>query len=333
MIRKSALLRPFVSFTLSNENKRYKKYISNFSHPENTIINDFITNYDLIEKYTLDGHCTKQFAMINKSQLEHYFRQAKKRNNHFETYLEDKDIISTQIPQNISILIKKENYNDIALEIYGCKVLNFFGVPTCYNFPIKDKFGNFLLGSIDFIKPNEEFYTYAQYSRGEIFSGTDSLKQINYSGVIAINEFSKRHLLFLSKSKKEELLKELIYSATIRKLVLGDSDFRSGNFGLLYNKKSHTLRNSPNFDFDYLFKSYPNHEQELRWLKAYYPELYENFKQKFNEFSKKHIYLDFLTQIKKEHLKKLIEQIESKINSIQMTINMLEKESNQPLQQ
>ncbi len=327
----STILKPFVSIAQNHEKKRYRKYISSFSRPENAeFINELdVINYDLVENDALAGHCTKYFVMIDKSKLEKYFWKIKKGNSCYESYLDNQDILSGQIPQNISILLKKEHPYDVTIETFGSNVLNFFGIKTCYNFPIKDKNGKLILGSVDFIKPNEEFFTYAQYSNGQPFDNTDSLLHINYSAKISIDEFSKQHLLFLSKKEKDKLLEEVLYAGIVRKLVLGDHDFRAGNFGLLYNKKTRTVRNSPNFDFDYLFRGYPNHEQELRWLSENRPEIYNKFKKKFSEYSTKHIYLDYIRALKKEQAKKLLNQIEAKINQTTMTINTIEKEKSQ----
>jgi len=139
------------------------------------------------------------------------------------------------------------------------------------------------LASIDFIRPNEEFYTFFDIDVNVAFNKKPKFSDVEYVVRHNLKTFAWQKHIFVSKADKDKIVEDLLYSAFIRMFLLGDNDVRSGNFGILFNKKTKKVRLAPNFDFDATFKDHNYCLDSLRYLFDNYPRVYEKLIKKFKE--------------------------------------------------
>ncbi len=267
------------------ENRRYKKYISNFSSPKNNDtriarnVKDLV-EFDLVDitgKNDFDGSSVKRFVMVDKNKLSEYFEAVKQGDTCYQSYLESADIVSGTIPQNLSVLIKKEGPIRRNAEVIGSRVMKFFEEDTVFNFLIEDPSKVKFTASLDFIKPEEEFITLFDIDCNYSFNRGSKFEDIEASTRKVLKIFARHNHFRLSKQDEDIYVKKLLYSAMIRRFLLGDNDVRSGNFGLLFNEKSKKFRFCPNFDYGCTFSEHPYCKRDLRYLQVKYPDLYERF--------------------------------------------------------
>lgn len=181
-------------------------------------------------------------------------------------------IKSGYIPKYFSVLIK-DCHNDpdkIKAELFGSQIANLLGVPTAYNFGIKDGgekpkkwtgeiIGDyFALGSLDFVP-----YGYKTESFSEL-SGT-RYKRI-YPSLLLWDDFVETALVNrfgdrISSEQKKKIHEDFVASYLLRKVVFPDYDFAVYNSGIMINENETDVVSMPNFDmegmlYDYIYSPY-----------------------------------------------------------------------------
>ena len=82
----SNVFKPFINFKQHITNKRYQKYISNFSRPDKSKSEHIkgMTHFDLVENNALAGQHTKFFVMIDSSQIKQKIKKKRIKNHQVE---------------------------------------------------------------------------------------------------------------------------------------------------------------------------------------------------------------------------------------------------------
>ena len=283
---------PFAKLYQKFELMKYQKYISTFSDPkenETRIAKTFdgLREYDLTREtglYELDGARKKRIIMLDRKYFSDYLNSIRNGDSSFVSYLDNDDIIQNNIPHNLSVFIKRDTKKNVYAESVSSKILDFFGVSVAYYNSLKDSNLKIFSISLDFVKPNEIFYSFFEINCNYNFNKLSEFDTIEKSVRKSISIFSKSHILLNSKKEKDEIVKQVLYSILIRRFLLGDNDARSGNFGILYNHKTHKIRFAPNFDLGCTFSEHPYCKKALQYLRDKYPELYYKFIEKCDEF-------------------------------------------------
>ena len=287
----SKMRNSFINKKQELEMMRYKKYISNFSspHKQDNVFElsiDGLTEFDLVsysDDNSIDGVLSKRFVMLDSVYFLDFFNSANDQSFYYQTYLEEDDVVNGVVPQKLSVLLKKQSRKGIGLEVFASKVMNFFGANTVYNECVSDAKGINYFASIDFIKKDENFYTLDDLCEDELFSKHDRLLNIQTAFKQFLKIIAKQNSLHLGLRQQKNLLDELIYSVAVRRLVCSDGDVRSGNFGVLINKKKKTLRLGPAFDYgcSFLFETDMSFLKTLAQINR---PMYDKFVERFEMF-------------------------------------------------
>jgi len=222
--------------------------------------------------------------MVDKNKLSEYIEAVKNGDIFYQTYLENVDVISGDIPQNLSALIKKEGPIRRNAEVVGSRIMRFFEEDTVFNFLIEDPSKVKFAASLDFIKPNETFITLFDIDCNYSFNKGSKFEDIEANTRKVLKIFARHNHFRISKQDEDVYIKKLLYSSMVRRFLLGDNDVRSGNFGLLFNKKTKKIRFCPNFDYGCTFLEHPYCKRDLKYLNINYPDLYEKFVTKVKLF-------------------------------------------------
>ena len=213
------------------------------------------------------------------------------------------------VPEWVSVLVKASDKFRTYREVLTSQILNYCEVPTCANLSLydEDKKAERNLVSIDTISENERFLN------------SEDLRIKNLQGALHTwvetfsKSLSKQPIIKKNPEMKDKLLKELVYSVLIRRVLIGDTDCQPWNIGFLANEKEKYLK-LINFDYECAFgdsrlSGYA--EKDIDYAKKNFPEEYNKFLQKINEI------LSVLPKIKldysliQERLTKNIEYIKS----------------------
>lgn len=338
---------------ISSLNKRhqdikYRKFISSFVDPkfDKDRIGknlDELIEFDLVREtgfYELDGNLTKRFAMIDKKYFEDYIKSIKTGSSSFSSYIENADIKNDTYPSKFSVLLKKSSMRNIYVDVVCSRLMDFFEVDTVFNQVLNDeaysKTPYQLMASIDFIKPNEEFYSLFEIDCNNSFNRFSKFEEIEKSVRQILKIFSRKHIVLNNKKENEKIIEDILYSFFVRRFILGDNDVRSGNFGILFNLKTHKVRFAPNFDFNAAFLQHNYCKDALIYLMNNYSNIYNKLILKFNELKKftkyenKPVYRIYLEQIIDDELifNDCLLKIENNIDSLNMAISQIEKEYN-----
>lgn len=220
------------------------------------------------KEHELLGWSDKQFYRVKG--ISGIVKNEKQKPNSYVTYL---DCVAEEIvPEYISVMIKKNSENNTIMEVLASQILNYFGVPTVLNIPVKCKNGKLKLMSVDSISTNEIFTTFLDYGLGVytfnagVFDGLERLTKLN-------NE------------DKEKIISDYILTYLVRSCVLADFDFESYNVGLLNNKSTNNWK-LVNFDLESTFWTtdldYYGKLQIERFYKSH-PEIINKFREKLND--------------------------------------------------
>ena len=356
------------------EQEAYLHYILDFVDPK-TYANrigldiDSLHEFDLVDEQhgnELVGHLNKRFVRLHRAYMKDYFDVVKKSQNcSFVSYLENEDIKNDFIPKNLSVLVKKmisipsdkeSAYLKIVkkrtfAEVVCPKILNFYGCETVFNECLVTD--NIYVLSLDFIKPNQTYYAlmdlkgnFQFLANGRVDNNVDAFKkQIEQlKHLIANNEN-----LFFKKQPTadvDEMTEKLVYSWLIRCILLGDTDFSSKNFGLIYDNVKNEITSAPNYDFEFCVKVLRpdfvakngmidphGYFANIKYVMENYPSVYKKFIEKtkmissLNPKTGNRFYEDFVYEKIQDEIisEKFCEVLKSNISYIFKNDKKLEK--------
>ncbi len=239
----------------------------------------------------LDGVRMKMFFRIASQFFTDLIDQ--KQNNENCSYVTNADSLLADgyVPSKFSALISEQygdSFKGIAEEL-SCRILNFYGSPTAYYKTIYDRVKkgvdykiNPLTVSIDFLQTGEDLMSVGNYM---FYYTKKHLFDYEFTTIRSILEgcdfvFKNHQAMVEGKSLSPNLVKrrkglsngekdEIAYAMLLRKYCLGDSDFHSGNIGLIINEEAKKIKLAPAYDFEFCFEKLPNAELRKSVLNAY----------------------------------------------------------------
>ena len=286
--------------------ENYDEYISNFedytddpvyASPKIRFVKPFKwVDQGSKENYT-GGHADKWFARGNVSLFRDLIKELKTNpKSSYETCYTREEIIEDEIPEYFSVLLKKPDSKfEIESDVFVSHIINYFGLPVAYNRRLDKSypFGyvEHFLVSVDVIRSNEKLVLLDEI--------VPNISNINISKIEGdglrdtldfVGEYLIRYLdsegIKYSSQDIEDYKKYLASSLLMRRLWLGDYDFRNGNAGILIDVKNKTFRALPNFDMEKSFSSIRPaiNYQVLEQFYDYDPEMYDKFIVRMLEF-------------------------------------------------
>lgn len=220
----------------------------------------------------LEGWAKKEFLRVKG--LSDIVMLEKSKPNSYVTYVDD-IIEEDMVPESISVLVKYRLKDNVYPEVLTSQLLNYFGVPTVLNIPVKAANGTIQLYSVDCISYGERFKTFMDKG---IF--TQSLSDANFSGFDKLDN--------LTEDNKKQLIRDYILTHLVRYCLLADFDLDSYNIGLVHDLKKGVWR-LVNFDYESTFWEKELDDYEIKPLKQMiqmYPDIFEEFLEKLKELSK-----------------------------------------------
>lgn len=248
------------------------------------------------ENYT-SGHADKWFVRGNVSLFRDLIKElSTNQNSSFETCYEKEEIINGEIPEYFSMLLKKPDSKfELDVDVFASHILNYFEVPVAFNrrfdralpgYPTE----NYLM-SVDVIRSNEKLVLLNEVIPS--LAGVE-IARFQFDGLKntldLVGGYLKKYLdeqgIKYTDNEIEDYKKYLANSILIRRVWLGDYDFRNGNAGILINIKNKTFRALPNFDMEKSFSS-PRPVINYEVLEQFYDydsEMYDGFTERMFEF-------------------------------------------------
>lgn len=212
-------------------------------------------------------------------------------------------IKSGYIPKFFSVLIK-DCHNDadkVKAEIFGSRVANLLGVPTAYNFGIKDKnpkpkkwtgeiVGDyFAVGSLDFVPYGYHIESFKDLNHGYYKRTYPSLMMwIDYIDTMINDRFAGN----VDEECRKKVHEDFVASYLFRTILFPDRDFAVYNSGLVINGETGNFKLVPNFDMEGLLYDYtymPNaisifenrkRKNDIAFSMENYPEITTSFMEK-----------------------------------------------------
>lgn len=292
----------------------YLKYLSNFVSPanENRKIGQDIAG---IEEYEFDagagdqlyGHLLKNYARLHSGYFKKLGNDLKNSfTDSYTFYFSSENAKKNGVPENISIVLKQlqsmgfvnefEDIRKMYNERVTPRVLDFFGVKTCYNEILTLNFLKRYVLSVYFIKPKESFYTAKllnvkdgkELPVEQTYKIEDKLKELDLQlDNLTASIYQKYHKK--PKINREQIKAEYVYSYLVRGVLVGDRDFNERNFGYIYNEKTNEVTFSPNFDFELAFdrnaRSSRYVSENLEFVRAHYKEMFDAFIDRLKYFT------------------------------------------------
>ena len=258
---------------MAMEDKDYQEYLKSFvdTHqdelryiPKMRGIKDFDFVDETSVKNKVGGQATKWCVRANKMYFRDLIKEIKNNSNSsYETCYTKNEIEQGNIPEYFSVVIKEpESECSIDADVFGSRILNYFGVPVAYNRRIDKAYPNYssdkYLMSVDFLRPNE---TFVELSEVISFGEGMEIKWFARKGMDRVIECID---FYLDKYLRERNIKfnegdiakynsYFISSLLTRVYLMNDNDFRNGNIGIILNKKEKSFRPAPNFDLEKCF--------------------------------------------------------------------------------
>lgn len=253
----------------------YGAYVNkNKEYTGGTISNDDL--YPSVDGACLtEGHRCKNYFLIETKALNELIKE--KQENPDCSYVTSIDelLVSGHVPNQIPGLVM-DQYDDKLFrnkENFVSKLLNYYGVPTVYNQTVIEEIDFFgkkrekpLTISIDFVKPNEKFYTFDEYVKDFPLGGfryfgafAYKIEKFLYVFESVFREHYKRvkenapELALSDEEIDAEVLKNaeaLCYAKLCRNYGLGDADFTLHNSGVIVNEKTKQISLAPSFDLE-----------------------------------------------------------------------------------
>jgi len=281
-----------------------------------------------LKKDKFDGKHVKNFFRLNSLNLLPFLEKISNINHNYITYFNN-ILPEGNIPNHISVLMKKLNKKQIISEVIGAKITEYFGLNTPINFAMftgKDDSRKDFVISVDFVSENEMFDSLDDY-------------QLEYEKGIDIKGFFEDYRImmqdnsdfdFVSEDRVKELENEIMLSFLVRDVLLGDSDFCSLNLGFLLNETDKKIK-LINFDYEdaFVIKNLTSkHYEIIDYAIKNHPNVYQNFINKVNTIlnSKKQINVEYKNDIHKKiveafiHRLTIISNHEKSLNITQLSI-------------
>ena len=334
------LFQELASCETEEERRAYEKFIMTFSSPLSSSYRigqkiSKMKEFDLVDHSSVEnyvgGHLHKRFVMLDKSYFENHLKLMKKGSS-FQSYLSD----LKNAPEYLSVLIKSASTDkQLLCEVFVPYICNEFDIPTVCNSTCKDAEDNEFVASLDFIKPNERFFSLYDVCGYEYQLGVD----VNLENALKVIRkfmvaFEREQEMTLSAEDKRALEERFVSDYLLRVCFLADCDFSTKNVGFLFDEKKNSLRTAPNFDFEYTFMCEMSVEEDVLFAYKHYPEVVDDFMNKLKDFYKpKRVfetprYLDMLAKIEDgahfKMMRSIIEKQASKI--LKLRQNMKEKQ-------
>lgn len=288
-------LKELLTFSAPNENdKRIGKNIPD------------LDEFDLVDERLINGHLQKRFVRLHRAYFADVLKMIGKKDCSYYAHITPEDVKTKSVPRNLSVMIKEIGYEyslmaeaehqKMFAEAMGSRVLNHFGCKTVYNKVLNNQGSLFVL-SLDFLRPYEHFYVAEDLcEKNEIWCSNPLDKSLEaIDGDIDIlkkrveNEFGAKDV----KVDNEQIKREYVMSYLVRVFLLGDTDFRSRNYGFIYNIKENTIESAPNYDFELAFgmatKRFAAFESNFKAICQQYPDVLEEFLKKAHQLTKNNV--------------------------------------------
>lgn len=294
------------------EKQRYLKELLTFSVPnenDKRIGKDIaaLNEFDLVDERLINGHLQKRFVRLHRGYFEDVLRLIGKRDCVYHAHITPEDVRANAVPRNLSVMIKEIGYEHSLMaeaihqkmyaEAVGSRVLNFFGCSTVYN-KVLNSHGTLYVLSLDFLRPYEHFYVAEDLcEKNEIWCSNPldkSLASIDMDIDILKHRIEGEFGMTGVTVDKEQIKREYVMSYLVRVFLLGDTDYRSRNYGFIYNIKNNTIESAPNYDFELAFgmsaKRFSAFESNFEAISKQYPDVLEEFLKKAQQLTKPHMF-------------------------------------------
>lgn len=255
------------------EDKEYNEYLKSFTNthddymryiPKMRGIKDFDFVDETSRKNSVGGQSVKWCVRADKMYLRDLLKEIKNNpDSSYETCYTRKEIEDDNIPQYFSVVMKNpETEMVLDADVFGSRILNYFGVPVVYNRRIDKAIPKYptdkYLMSVDFLRPNE---TFVEFSEVIPFSEGMEIKWFARKGLDRVIEcidfylgkYLKERDIRFNEKDMAQFNSFFISSLLTRVYLMNDSDFRNGNIGIILNKKEKSFRPAPNFDMEKCF--------------------------------------------------------------------------------
>ena len=240
---------------------------------------------DYTKDNELIGHMKKSFVRVDSKAIKSFVKELQLNPNCGYVSYANAVIKEGFVPKKLSVMLKQGKGNQQRQLINGShssleyresiasKFLNYLGCPTCYNFVVNGKSGKYV-ASVDFISPNEKFYSFEDFDMRWSYNLDKMEKSVNE----VLSKFEFNSTAEAAKNK-QKFFNDLVYSMLVREALVADGDFHTGNFGFLYNEKEKTIK-FINFDMEFLFLSsnfLVVFKNAISKIRKKYPEVYDKF--------------------------------------------------------
>lgn len=264
--------------------------------------NDKCKTYDVDHLgSSLDGFRPKKFYRVSTELLSEIIDEIK--NNPESSYITHcNDLIKNHdyVPKYMSVMAKGTNPINSLKEIACSRLMNYFGSPTTYEkvFKLPDErfsiWGTPVYATVspDFVSFDYELMTLDDFG---IHLDMDLEKDISVIDK-ALSKFysGNKYLMFNNKFvsqkdfdiRKTEIIADYIYAFLIRKFVLRDRDFHSGNTGIIINPITMDMKSYVSFDYEatlsirYEPSSYAY--EQIKYVLLMYPDVFRRFQEKLD---------------------------------------------------
>jgi len=247
-----------------------------------TIVDDDIQQVTELNAEETKSTSEKAYEAYSSKLFADLFKEVKNNPNcKYVTYLNDL-IKSGYNPE--WVMAFKKVVTKSHKEIVANRILQFMDCPVAYETIIEDSDNSHKLLSVDFISSGDELYTLNDFK-----DYSNDIEVIDQCLEIASRKLGSK--LGNHPDRKEMLERaknNIMYSFLVRKLILGDTDSATQNFGLILNQDANTVSSAPNFDLEYCFNGNSNIterivEFDLNFVRDKYPEVYKKFLMKVRE--------------------------------------------------
>ena len=290
------------------EQQRYLKELMTFSVPNE---NDkrigksipALDEFDLVDERLINGHLQKRFVRLHKAYFADVLKMIGKKDCFYHTHITPEDVNGKAVPRNLSVMIKEVGHQyslneevehqKMYAEAVGSRVLNFFGCKTVYNKVLNSQ-GTLFVLSLDFLRPYEHFYVAEDLcEKNEIWCSNPlqkSLDAIDMDIDILKHRIENEFGVTNAEADKEQIKREYVMSYLVRVFLLGDTDYRSRNYGFIYNLKTNKIESAPNYDFELAFgmatKRFAAFEENFKAISEKYPDILEEFLKKSQQLTR-----------------------------------------------
>lgn len=283
------------------EKLEYLQYMLNFVKPtkdSNRIGLDFkdLTEFDFVDQDSEDneinGHLEKRFVQLHKSYFLDYLSEVAEQypNCFYVSYLKNEDIISDEIPNNFSVLLKRilpigiiDNTSELK-KMYSEKVspriMNIYKLNTVYNSVYREEL-RFYIMSLDFIKKGQFYFSAKELNEDLSISSTEktmnSLESIRQKCDILKQKIHREFEVEKPYVDIEEIQRHFIKAYLVRTLLMGDLDFTQKNYGFIYDATKNSIEKYIAFDYEYSFnrlaRTTYNSKRNIEFIFKFYPDI------------------------------------------------------------